>query len=225
MFGEMNSERGMYMIINTVATLALYCPRCGKLHMHDISRFDLKKTTGRKLLCSCGQVQASIISVGERRCLLDIPCVLCQKNHVICLDSNRFWHASMDKIYCVQENFELGFVGTRQVISDTIDKCKIEFDKMSFDMDIDEYDDYIQNPQVMFQTLNKIHDIAEKGKVYCRCGSNAIGAEVLPEGIELECAQCGGYIMIPAQSEKDLIYVERLESIEIIPARRSHRKH
>jgi hypothetical protein len=225
LFGEMNSKRGMEMVINTVSTLALYCPRCGKLHMHDISRFDLKNTAGRNLLCSCGQVQALITSVGDRQCLLDVPCVLCQTNHVICLDSSRFWHATMDKIYCIQENFELGFVGSRKLITEAMDKFKVEFEKMALDMDLDEYDDYIANPLIMFETLNKIHDIAEKGNIYCRCGSSAIGAEVLPEGIELECAQCGGHLVIQARSEQDLAHLETLDAIEIISLRRSRRKH
>ncbi|WP_378955306.1 hypothetical protein [Pelosinus sp. sgz500959] len=213
------------MFINTVSTLALYCSRCGKIHMHTISRFNLRNTGSRKLLCSCGQIQATITSSGDRQCLLDIPCVLCQTNHVICLDSKRLWRAEMDKIYCVQENFELGFVGARQVIAETINKYKVEFEKLASDMELDEYDDEIENPQVMLETLNKIHDMAEKGVLHCRCGSSAIGAEVLPGGIELECAQCGGQLLIPAQTEEDLTYVEGLEDLEIISPRRSRHKH
>ena len=211
------------MVINTVSTLALYCSRCGKIHMHNISRFNLKNTGRRNLVCSCGQIQATITSSGERQCLLDIPCVLCQTNHVICLDSKRLWHADIDKIYCVQENFELGFIGERQVIVETVNKYKVEFEKLAADMD--EYDDYIQNPQVMLETLNKIHDMAEKGGLHCRCGSSAIGVEVLLDGIELECAQCGGRLVIPAQSEQDLTYIQALEDIEIISLRRTRHKH
>lgn len=215
----------MYMVINTASTLALYCSRCGKIHMHNISRFSLKNTGKRKLLCSCGQVQAIITSIGDRQCLLDIPCVLCQTNHVICIDNKRLWHAELDKIYCVQENFELGFLGAREVIVETVNKYKVEFETLSSDMDHEEYDDSIQNPQVMLETLNKIHDMAETGSLHCRCGSNAIGAQVLPDGIELECAQCGGQLFIQAQNEEDLTYTEGLEDLEIISPRRSRHKH
>ena len=211
------------MVINTVSTLALYCSRCGKIHMHNISRFNLKNAGRRNLLCSCGQVQATITSSGERQCLLDIPCVLCQTNHIICLDSKRLWHADMDKIYCVQENFELGFIGARQIIAETVNKFTVEFEKVAADMD--EYDDCILNPQVMLETLNKIHDMAARGGLHCRCGSSAIGAEVLPDGIALECAQCGGQLVIPAQSEGDLTDIEALQDIEIISPRRSRHKH
>lgn len=210
---------GVDMLINTVSTLALYCPRCGKIQMHNISRFN--HIGRRKLLCSCGALQATITSTGDRQCLLDIPCVLCQTNHIICLDNKRLWHADIDKIYCVQENFELGFIGSRQIIAETINNYKVEFEKLSLDM---EFDDDIQNPQLILETLNKIHDMAEKGGVRCRCGSNDIGIEVLPDGIGLECAQCGGQLIIQAQEEQDLTYIGKMEDIEIIPPRRSHRK-
>lgn len=193
--------------------------------MHTISRFNLRNTGCRKLLCSCGQLQATITSSGDRQCLLDIPCVLCQTNHMICLDTKRLWRAKMDKIYCVQENFELGFVGEGQVIAEAMNKYKVEFERLASDMELDEYDDYVQNPQVMLETLNKIHDMAEKGVLRCRCGSIAIGAEVLPDGIELECAQCGGQLLIPAQTDQDLKNIEGLEDLEIISPRRSRHKH
>lgn len=213
------------MVINTVATLALYCPRCGKLQMHDFSRFQMKQAAQQSLYCTCGQEQAKLTSVGSRQCLLDIPCVVCQTNHIICLDYHQLWQSGLEKIYCVQENFELGFSGSRQAIEDTIDIHLGEFKKIVSDMEQNEYDEYIENPQVMFEVLNIIHDIAEKGEVYCRCGSQAIGAEVLPDGIELECAQCGGRQVIAAKSAKDLAQVEALTRIEIVPPRRSRRKH
>ncbi len=67
--------------------------------------------------------------------------------------------------------------------------------------------------------------IWQRERVYCRCGSSAIGAEVLPDGIELECAQCGGHLIIPAKTDQDLTYLEGVEHIEIISPRRSRRKH
>jgi hypothetical protein len=144
---------------------------------------------------------------------------------MICIDRKRLWHAEMDKIYCVQENFELGFVGAKEVILETVNKYKVEFEKLASDMDHDECDDYIQNPQVMLQALNRIHDMAEKDRVHCRCGSSAIGAQVLPDRIELECAQCGGQFFIQAKSDQDLTYIEGLEDLEIISPRRSRHQH
>lgn len=226
------------MIIGAVATLALYCPRCGKIQIHDISRFDLNKAGRRALLCSCGQVQATIAGTCHRQYLLNIPCVVCQTNHIICLDNRSFFPVDINdagqynkvkKIYCPQENIELGFIGERPVIQQTIAEHKQEFDRLmredEFEYDDCGYDEYVENPQIMFEILNKVHDIAEKGGVFCRCGSISIEADILPKCIELRCRQCGGQQIIPAESEQDLAQVELLETIELVPVRRSRSKH
>jgi hypothetical protein len=213
----------MEMVISAVATLALYCPCCGKIQMHDISRFDLKAVTRRDFLCSCGQHKATMTSTG-RQCLLDIPCVVCQTNHIICLDSKQFWHTDLDKIYCSQENLELGFVGNRQAVEQIIAAHKREFESFVHEMDDDAQDENIEDSQIMLEILNKVHDIAEKGGVYCHCGSTAIRAAVLPTCIELECVQCGSMKTIQAKNEQDLAYSKKLDTIELVPRRRSSQK-
>lgn len=212
------------MVIDAVSTLALYCPRCGKIQMHDFSRFTFKNKVGQQLVCSCGQTQATITSISSQQCLLDIPCVVCETNHVICLDRQSFWQKALTKIYCVQENFELGFVGSKEKITETIQQYKREFEKVLQDVDAEEYGEYVENPQVMIEILNRIHDIAEKGGVYCRCGSSAVEAELAPDCIHLECAQCGGHKLISAHDEQDVVYMGSVERIEILPPRRSRRK-
>lgn len=212
------------MVIGTVATLALYCPRCGKIQKHDISRFAMKDSIRRDLMCSCGQIQGTLTAC-RHQYLLNIPCLVCQANHVICLDSKTFWRTPIDKIYCAQENLELGFIGQRQNIEDTIDNHKREFDSLVHEMDNEDYGEHIENPPIMLEILNRVYDIAEKGDIFCRCGSTAVEIQLLPDGIELDCVNCGGRKIIPAQSEQDLSYVDALEAIEIVPERRSGQKH
>lgn len=212
------------MVINAVSTLALYCPRCGKIQMHDFSRFTFKNKVGKHLFCGCGQVQATITSATANQCILDIPCVICETNHVICLENRKFWQKGMTKIYCTQENFELGFVGNKEIITKTIYQYKQEFENVLYDLDAEEYGEYIENPQVMIEVLNRIHDIAEKGEVYCRCGSSKVEAELEPDCIQLACTHCGGHTTISAHKEQDVVYMESVERIEIIPPRRSRRK-
>lgn len=210
------------MVINTISTLALYCSGCGKIQMHDISRFDLKNTVGRELPCSCGRHQATITGVGHGQYLLDVPCVVCETNHIICVDIKEFWRGRVNKIYCAAANLELGFSGNRSAIEQTIAEHQREFDSMAREV---AHDDYIENPQVMFEVLNKIHDIAERGGVYCHCGGGMIEADVQPAYVELVCSNCNGRRMIAAKSEADLVQVKSLATIEIGPGRRSrHRR-
>jgi hypothetical protein len=210
------------MLINTISTLALYCSRCGKIQMHDVSRFDLKNAIGRELSCGCGHLQATITGSGHGQYLLDIPCVVCETNHIVCVDIKEFWRGTVNKLYCAAANLELGFSGNRQAIEQTIADHQREFDSIAREV---ANDDYIENPQIMFEVLNKIHDIAENGGVYCRCGGNLIEADVQPDYIELVCIHCSGRSVIAAKTEADLAVVQALASIELGPGRRSrHRR-
>ncbi|WP_346353671.1 hypothetical protein [Azotosporobacter soli] len=206
------------MIIRAVTVLALHCARCGKIHFHDLSRFRLAQETGRELLCACGAQQGTLISGGPRQCLINIPCVVCQKEHVICLDGRQMWRNGTEKLYCLENNVELGFVGEREVIAAMVADYKREFERL-----VSDYDDYVENPEVMFEVLNCVHDIAEAGQILCNCGGEEIGAELLPDCIQLYCERCGGQVIISAKEDRDMKYVRSLERIDLMSPRRSRR--
>lgn len=220
------------MVISAVATFALYCPRCGKLQLHDVSRFNLKMAESHVLRCSCGQVQATITSARHHQYILSIPCVSCNTNHVVCLDSRRFLGSeehqkTLSKIYCPVENLELGFAGNRNSIEFFMNEHRQEVERLAREMyknEYSEYDESIENPQIMLEVLNRVHDIAETGQVHCRCGSSAIEAMIMPECIELYCRSCGAQMAIPAVCEQDLEKVQRQATIELIPSCYSKRK-
>lgn len=211
------------MVIGTEATLALYCPHCGKLHMHVFNRFSMRLAVTRQLKCSCGQVQATVTSVSRHQYLLDIPCIICETNHKVTVDARRFWKAAADKVYCADENIELGLIGQRRIIEETIAKHKHEFEKLLREKDYD--DEHIDNPQAMIEVFNHVHDLAAQGGVNCRCGMPILDAEVLPDCVALTCRQCGSRLFVPANDESDVEMVKAWETIELLPSRRTRRKH
>ncbi|MDD4600286.1 hypothetical protein SDC9_22936 [bioreactor metagenome] len=212
------------MVIGTAATLALYCPRCGKIQKHDISRFALRDSVRIDLACSCGQIQATLTAC-RHQYLLNIPCLVCQMNHIISLNKKKFWHTNFEKIYCARENLEMGFIGQKEKIEQKIADHKREFDSMVHELDVDDYGEYIENPPVLLEILNRVHDIAERGHIVCHCGKSAVEINLLPDGIELSCAHCGSHKIIEARREQDLAYIASLEKIELVAERRSHQKH
>ncbi|MBP2650778.1 MAG: hypothetical protein H6Q74_1603 [Firmicutes bacterium] len=202
------------MLINTEASLALYCSCCGKIKLHDISRFSLKNSVGRKLLCDCGQYMATINGIRHDQCLLDVACLTCETNHIVCVDLQDIWKGKVEKIYCSVSKLELGVSGNRQAIEEAVAKQELEFDSITREID---NDDYIEKPQVMIEVLNKISDIAETGGVCCSCGGHFIEADVKPDHVELICMQCDGRRLISAKTEADVLTVKSLVSIEISP--------
>lgn len=212
------------MIINAVSTLALYCPRCGKIELHNVSRFAINNSACQ-LACSCGQSQGTISVAGRRQYLLDIPCVVCETNHLIFLDSNLFRQPKASKIYCDQANLELGFVGNPEAIAAIVDKHKQEVASIASELEGQQDGSGIENSQILLEILNKIHDIAEQGGVYCSCGNSTdVEVDVLVDAVELSCHQCEGRLLISAKDEQDLARLSAMGAIELAPLRRTNRK-
>lgn len=209
------------MAINTVSTLAIYCSHCGKIQMHELSRFFLKDATGFNLMCSCGQIQATIIGSRHGQYLLDVPCVICETSHILCVDIKDFWRGRVNKIYCPVANLELGFSGNREAIEQTIANHKREFESMVREV---AHDECVENPQIMFEVLNRIHDIAEKGGISCCCGG-IVEADVQPEHIELVCLHCNGRKIVEAKTEADLAFINSIGAIELEAGRQSRHRH
>lgn len=185
------------MLIRAVTTIALYCPRCGKLNTHDVSHFRLHRAP-MDLYCSCHYKQASVMRAGASQIELTIPCVLCQSTHHLFFDRHVLRHIDMEKIYCPSENFELGFIGRREKIDETLHLHESEFCQLWQEGADDEE---LRSQRVMLEVLNKVHDIAAEQRIYCMCGSHQMTADLLPEGVLLTCLTCGGYELIPATEE------------------------
>lgn len=185
------------MLIRAVTTIALYCPRCGKLNSHDISHFAVHREP-MDLYCSCRYKQASVMRSGASQIVLTIPCVVCQSTHHQFFDRHALRHIEMEKIYCPSENFELGFIGRRETIDETLHLHESEFCRLWQEGANDEE---ICSQRIVLEVLNKVHDIATEQHIYCMCGSHQMTADLLPEGVLLTCLTCGGYELIPATEE------------------------
>lgn len=206
------------MVINATSTFALYCQRCSKIQMHDISHFSINKKV-RELKCSCNHIQAKISRLGSRQLLLSIPCVVCQSTHHIYIELKKLLHTKLDKVYCCKDNFELGYLGDRKAINETLADQKRECENLIRETDSTYFEEYPGKHHIILDVLNKVHDIAELGGVYCRCGSEKVEADIVADCIVLECLQCGGYYVMSAQTEQDVVHAQSLTSIELEPQR------
>ncbi|HWR40086.1 MAG TPA: hypothetical protein VN611_11350 [Patescibacteria group bacterium] len=213
------------MVINALTMLALYCSRCGKIELHMLSRFTLRHFGERQLVCGCGQEQATITVSGRRDCLLYIPCPVCEVRHVIRLGERMLWQNGVERIYCPEQNFELGFVGDSNAVNRLMAEYRYAAETLFREMDERDGEEDRGNSRVVLETLNKIHDIAEQGGVYCRCGSRDISAEVAADAVKLSCERCGGRRTIAARGDHDLVHLARLHRLEIIPYRLKRRKN
>lgn len=191
------SKEATTMLIRTAWTIALYCPRCGKLNLHDVSHFAVRSEP-RELYCSCRYKQATVLAGGDGRLMLHVPCMLCQSTHRYVFQRQVLKQSEPEKIYCPTENFELGFIGSREVIEETLRLHENTFCQL--------WQEGLKREElgsqwILLEILNKVHDIASEKHIYCMCGSHQMTADILPEGVLLTCLSCGGYELIGATEE------------------------
>ena len=201
------------------STIALLCPRCGKLEVHSIFRFTFKEPE-QHLSCSCGQILLSIVNSNKSQYLLKVNCIICQEEHFILINTNNLWNSFFSKIYCNHTNTELGMIGSEEEIENRLNiqnQTAIAFlEELSEHNDntVDIFND-IKNPSVMLEILNKINDLAMQDCVYCHCSSNEIEVNILSNAIEIICSECNSKKIIPASSNSDQTKIEKLSYLEI----------
>ena len=200
------------MVISTETVIAIRCSTCGKIDYHSISRFDFTKENNIKVNCSCGALKIIIGTKNRKQFWLQIPCVLCETNHLIYYKSKQLWSDEVTFFYCTDTNVELGFFGPA-------DKVKLVSENYEHNLDslVDElgYDEYFYNPEIMVEVLNCLHDIAEAGFLYCECGNYQIEVDIFPDRIELQCKDCDSISIIYAETEEDLRIIREVEKIEL----------
>ena len=102
------------------------------------------------------------------------------------------------------------FIGKDYIVRRKIDNIEKELDEL---IDMFGYDSYFKNTRVMFDSLNRVHDIAEQGNLYCECGNEDIELRLLSDKIHLKCNKCHGSISILASTNEDLKKIQTIQSI------------
>ncbi|ADG83750.1 hypothetical protein [Thermincola potens] len=201
------------MIIATETVIAMRCPSCGKLEFHKLSRFDFAGTNTVKVSCTCGAPKLIIGTKNRQQFWLQIPCVLCETNHLVYYRARQLWNEQVNFFYCSDTNVELGFFGPDEKVRAVAENYEHNLETL-----VDElgYDDYFFNPEVMFEVLNYLHDFAEEGYLYCECGSFQIEIDIFPDRIELQCKDCGAESVVYAETDDDLINIQNIKKIELV---------
>ena len=202
------------MVANDCWSIAIYCQRCGKMQIHELSYFQKinKKTI---LRCSCNHHQATVVRTFSEGVRVEIPCVVCDFVHSENFTTKALVKMKVEKIYCAKDHFELGYIGKKQKIEEIL-----AFNKKAFALLNKENNEHqIEVQQVLLDVLNQLHDLAEQGKISCQCKSKCITADIIGNSVILECCHCGGYYIIPAKSLADLDDINQMKQIDLMQGR------
>ncbi len=199
------------MLISACTTFAVRCPHCGKLETTHLSRFALGRGGSVKVNCSCGHHQLTV-GIRQGQVWLQVPCYLCDGVHFLYFTPDAFWHEELKQIPCAETELQLGVFGGESAVTSYARPGSSELERLLEDA---AFDDYFDEPVIMYQTLSVIHGLSEAGNLTCTCGNQEISVDIFPDRLELSCPECGRHRGVSATTEEDLNHVQRLTHIQV----------
>jgi hypothetical protein len=169
---------------------------------HQIDIFDVNEGKMLKKLCSCHKSSFSMCRDRMKSYILDVPCIACGEIHVYRLRGKKLWSNGINCIVCDKTNTEIAYIGQPMMVRNRITNFDNEVDILIEKLG---YNDYFSNVRVMLEVLNRIHDLAEKKRLICECGSQDAELTLLPDGIKVSCKHCSTYRIVFARSNQDLL--------------------
>jgi len=200
------------MLINTNSIMTMRCPICGIIKYHDLSRFAISKGNPIHINCSCGAAALIISTKNHALYRLQVPCLICETKHQMEFTGKFLWSGEIIRLSCSDTDLELGYIGPEPAVKQIIYNQEQELDALADDMNSE---DYFHNPDIMYEVLSCLHEIAEQGDLYCQCGNLEIEVELFPDCLELHCKNCDSINIIYAETEEDLNVIRQVDTIEL----------
>lgn len=192
------------MILNIASSVAFYCQRCGKIHVFDIPFFSGKE----KNILRCENCSRKIATVSLERgknIVIETYCGVCQTKNKFKFSLRNLNKKSFEKIFCINDGFELGYIGKWEAIAEFLDYTQTEYESLY----PNEVENFSDSQQILLEAVNMVHDLAEMGEIICPCESHHFRAEVDDESILLRCKSCDSYTIIPAKNSNDLKQLQK----------------
>lgn len=180
------------MVIQTACALAIYCQRCGHIHVQDVPLF-----TGPKpmpLHCSsCGHEVARVWMRPHDGLRIQLDCGVCGGRNEREFNLRHLCSIKLEKLYCTHDHFELGYIGRHQEIERFL-SCALSPGEQGT----------LERQQLLLEALNRVHELAFTGEILCDCGSHHIMATLVDDDVLLTCENCGSFARVPAGTAADL---------------------
>jgi len=189
------------MLIDTSKTIAYKCSSCGSFEFFNISLFSLLHLKGNNYYCRCRKSCITIKQEGESGFLIKTPCMGCGNEHIYLIGKKDMVFKELNVFNCPETGMQQCFLGKDILVRKKVDNLEEELDEL---IDMFGYDNYFKNTQVMLDSLNKIHDIAAQGCLFCECGSANIELVLLSDRILLKCSKCSAGKLVKAATNEDL---------------------
>lgn len=188
------------------------CSECGTLEPEVLTVFSFSGHRPARFGCDCGHTRLTLSTRDDMTYSLSFYCIVCETTHSVSLSAFELWRAPMEPIKCPDTDVELGYIGEPGRIRHALQMQRSLGELLPKDLSISEF---FTSPDIMYEVLNMLHNIAKSGSLYCECGNDNIQVDLYPEKLELRCPSCSSLSIIYAENEDDLAVMSRLEVIEM----------
>jgi DNA-directed RNA polymerase subunit RPC12/RpoP len=192
--------------------VAFKCPSCGRLEPAAITIFSFSGQRTAAIECLCGAKKLSVTTKNHKSYLVQFPCLVCEETHITTLTPGEFWTKPVITFECPETEVELGHLGEPNQIKQAMEVQRGLSELLPEDLSIE---DYFSCPEIMYQILSMLHEIAKSGNLYCECGNDNVEVDLFPDKLELRCPSCNSLSIIYAENEEDLQAMKRVEVIEM----------
>lgn len=189
------------MIIDTNLTITYKCTMCGTFEFFRISLFNLLYKDSLSISCRCKGSKLTILKKNVYKFEIKTPCIACGDVHTYSITKKNVFPSELIAFSCPHTGIQHCFVGQEDKVYKKIDNLERELDEI---INMFGYDNYFSNTQVMFDSLNKIHDLAEQKNLVCECGNTDIELLLYPDCVFLNCIKCSGNMIVSALNNEDL---------------------
>lgn len=199
------------MILNPKqTTLGYRCARCGSGVLSAVNLFALSADMV-KLKCTCGESEMSVVSSGDGKVRLTVPCMLCPTPHQFTLNESLFFGKDLFVMQCPYTDVTLAAFGEIDLVKGELARSELELLDLLESMGVEggfapsaEDEEALTDPQVLDVVMFVINDLDAEGKIYCKCDPADNGrqydAEVRRDGICVSCKKCAASRFIPTDS-------------------------
>lgn len=179
-------------------TLAYLCPKCRQSVVVEESEFRLAAASS-KLPCPCGG-SALLVEMEADHVDLTVPCLYCGKEHHIRCSTHAFLHEWALAFSCKATGLDCLYVGEEEPVFRALRRLE----EAAANLEGKTEEGSFLNEAVMSEVLGELKDIAARDGISCTCGSKEYKVKINYSSVELECAQCGARLRLPAATGEDL---------------------
>ncbi|TDA69768.1 MAG: hypothetical protein D9V47_04655 [Clostridia bacterium] len=195
------------MLLPADAVIALRCPVCGRVELKSLSLFAFARGRAVELICACGTTIFRLETRDRKQFLARAHCMACEEWHVFECRRRDIWSTEVKELVCEDMGLEIGMVGPYSSVKARLRSQEKSLAEMARDLG---FSAYFENADIMCAVLEYLYEMADNGRLTCRCGNRDVEVEIFPGYIQLRCAECGAGGVVAAKDNDDLLRVEQV---------------